>query len=243
MTVRIGLIGAGRIGRKHAETVSRLSTAVLAAVADADEAAAAAAAALGSGRETQVSVATDYRHLLDDPAVDAVVIAAPTNLHATLIAAAAAAGKQIFCEKPIALTLAEADEALAAVARAGVTLQIGFQRRFDPAYERAHAAITAGELGRLFFLRSTTRDPEPPPEEYLRASPSIFTDTAIHDLDMLRWLAGAEVVEVHAMGAALVREAHAQRGLTDTAVLSLRFANGALGVIDNCWQAVYGYDA
>src|SRR5229473_2849725 len=133
--------------------------------------------------------------------------------------------------------LAEADEALEAVARAGVTLQIGFQRRFDPAYERAHAAIRAGELGRLFFLRSTTRDPEPPPEEYLRAAPSIFTDTAIHDVDMLRWLAGAEVVEVHAMGAALVREAHAQRGLTDTAVLSLRFANGALGVIDNCWQA------
>jgi len=162
--------------------------------------------------------------------------------HASEILAARPSREQIFCEKPIALTLAEADEALAAVARAGVKLQIGFQRRFDPAYERAHAAIQAGELGRLFFLRSTTRDPEPPPEEYLRASPSIFTDTAIHDVDMLRWLAGAEVVEVHAMGAALIRESHAERGLTDTAVLSLRFKNGALGVIDNCWQAVYGYD-
>ncbi len=241
MTVRIGLIGAGRIGRKHAETVSRLSTAVLAAVADADEGAAATAAGFG-GDGTGVAVVTDYRRLLDDPAIDAVVIAAPTDLHAALIAAAAAAGKQIFCEKPIALTVAEADEALAAVARAGVQLQIGFQRRFDLAYERAHAAIRSGELGRLFFLRSTTRDPEPPPEEYLRASPSIYTDTAIHDLDMLRWLAGAEISEVYALGAALIRDTHAARGLTDTVVLTLRFENGALAVIDNCWQAVYGYD-
>jgi myo-inositol 2-dehydrogenase/D-chiro-inositol 1-dehydrogenase len=243
MTIRFGLIGAGRIGRKHAETVAALPTAALVGVADTNEALAQAAAAAAS-REggPPVAVVTDHRSLLDDPAVDALLIAAPTNLHASLIAEAAAAGKQIFCEKPIALTVAEADQALDAVRRAGVKLQIGFQRRFDPAYERAHAAIRAGELGRLFFLRSTTRDPEPPPEEYLRASPSLFTDTAIHDLDMLRWLAGAEITEVHALGAALVREAHAEHGLTDTAVLSLRFANGALGVIDNCWQAVYGYD-
>jgi myo-inositol 2-dehydrogenase/D-chiro-inositol 1-dehydrogenase len=239
MSVRIGLIGAGRIGRKHAETVARLPEAALAAVADAEETAARAAAALGGA---QTAVMTDHRRLLDDPAIDAVVIAAPSNLHGTLIGAAATAGKQIFCEKPIALTVPEADEALSAVARAGVKLQIGFQRRFDPAYERARAAIQAGELGRLYFLRSTTRDPEPPPEEYLRAAPSIYTDTSIHDLDMLRWLAGAEIREVSAMGAALIRESHAQRDLTDTAVLSLRFENGALGVVDNCWQAIYGYD-
>ncbi len=240
MSVRMGLIGAGRIGRKHAETVARLPTAVLAAVADADPAAATAAAA--SGERQAVAVFTDHRQLLDDPEIDAVVIAAPTNLHAGLIVEAAAAGKQIFCEKPIALTVAEADAALAAVKQAGVRLQIGFQRRFDVAYERAHAAIRAGELGRLFFLRSTTRDPEPPPEAYLRASPNIFTDTAIHDMDMLRWLAGSEVTEVHAMGAALIRESHAERGIADTAVISVRFANGAIGVIDNCWQAAYGYD-
>jgi myo-inositol 2-dehydrogenase/D-chiro-inositol 1-dehydrogenase len=237
MTVGIGLIGAGRIGRKHAETVSHLSSARLVAVADTDAAAANVAAA-GSG----AAVVTDYQRLLDNAAVDAVVIAAPTNLHGSLIIAAAAAGKQIFCEKPIALTVAEADEALAAVRQAGVKLQIGFQRRFDPGYERAHAALQTGDLGRLYFLRSTTRDPEPPPESYLQASPSIFTDTSIHDIDMLRWLAGSEVTDVHAVGAALIRESHAARGITDTAVLTLRFANGALGVIDNCWQAVYGYD-
>jgi myo-inositol 2-dehydrogenase / D-chiro-inositol 1-dehydrogenase len=245
MSVRIGLIGAGRIGRKHAETIAGLPAAVLAVVADADEQAARAAAHAvgleGQGRAAP-EVATDHRRLLDDAAIDAVVIAAPSNLHADLIVDAAAAGKAIFCEKPIALTVEDADRAVAAVRKAGVSLQIGFQRRFDPAYERAHDAIQAGELGRLYFLRSTTRDPEPPPEAYLRAAPSIFTDTAIHDVDMLRWLAGAEVIEVHAMGAALIREAHVERGLVDTAVLSLRFENGALGVIDNCWQAVYGYD-
>jgi myo-inositol 2-dehydrogenase / D-chiro-inositol 1-dehydrogenase len=238
MAVGIGLIGAGRIGRKHAETVSRLPTARLVAVADADQAAAAAAAAHGVG----TAVVTDHRRLLEDPAVEAVVIAAPSNLHAALIREAAAAGKQVFCEKPIAVTLSDADAAVAAVRQAGVKLQIGFQRRFDPGYERAHAALQTGDLGRLYFLRSTTRDPEPPPEAYLQASPSIFTDTSIHDIDMLRWLAGSEVTEVYAQGAALIRESHAARGITDTAVLSLRFANGALGVIDNCWQAAYGYD-
>jgi myo-inositol 2-dehydrogenase / D-chiro-inositol 1-dehydrogenase len=242
MSIRIGLIGAGRIGRKHAETIGRLGTASLVAVADADLAAAEAAAGVGGAGSGTGAVVAEYQRLLEDPAVDAVLIAAPSNLHAALIVAAAGAGKPIFCEKPIALTLEDADRALAAVEKAGVPLQIGFQRRFDPAYERAHAAIRAGELGCLYFLRSTTRDPEPPPESYLRASPSIFTDTSIHDVDMLRWLAGAEITEVHAMGAALIREAHAEAGITDTAVLSLRFADGTLGVIDNCWQAIYGYD-
>src|SRR4051812_28260692 len=144
MALRIGLIGAGRIGRKHAETIARLKTATLAAVADADEAAAATAAkeALGdgdAGRAGEVAIVSDHRRLLADPAIDAVVIAAPSNLHAGLIVEAAAAGKQIFCEKPIALTVEEADRAVTAVRKAGVRLQIGFQRRFDPAYERAHA--------------------------------------------------------------------------------------------------------
>src|ERR1051326_7719218 len=174
MIVRVGLIGAGRIGQKHAETVARLPTAMLAAVADANEAAAEAAA---SKAGPEGATATEYRRVLEDPEIDAVLIAAPTDLHGRLIVEAARAGKQIFCEKPIALTVAEADEALAAVRQAGGKLQIGFQRRFDLAYERAHAAVRSGELGRLYFLRSTTRDPEPPPEAYLRASPSIFTDT------------------------------------------------------------------
>src|SRR5262249_55622130 len=147
----------------------------------------------------------EYREVLADPTIGAVVIAAPTNLHAALIREAAAAGKHIFCEKPIALTVADADAALAAVEQAGVQLPIGFQRRFDPPFERAYAQ--SGELGTLYLLRSTTRDPQPPPENYLRAAPSILTDTAIHDIDMLLWLARSPVVEVHTMGSSLVRPA------------------------------------
>jgi myo-inositol 2-dehydrogenase / D-chiro-inositol 1-dehydrogenase len=237
MSLRIGLIGAGRIGRKHAETLAyRTRGAELAVVADADgDVARAAAAEAGETRWTG-----DCREVLNDRTIGAVVIAAPTNLHAALIGEAAAAGKHIFCEKPLALSLADADAALAAVGRAGVKLQIGFQRRFDPPFERAHART--GELGTLYLLRSTTRDPQPPPENYLRAAPSILTDTSIHDIDMLLWLARSPVVEVHAMGSSLVRPAFRERRIIDTCVTTLRFANGALGFIDNSWEAIYGYD-
>jgi myo-inositol 2-dehydrogenase / D-chiro-inositol 1-dehydrogenase len=239
MAVSVAVLGAGRIGRKHAETLAlKVPEGRLAVIADPAEEAARAASEAARGAPWT----TDFAAALADPAVAAVVIAAPTNLHAELICQAAAAGKQIFCEKPIALTLAEADEALAAVREAGVLLQIGFQRRFDPAYERAHAAVKRGDLGRLYLLRSTTRDPEPPPENYLRAAPSILTDTTTHDVDMLRWLAGSEVTEVFAAGAALIRDEHAKRGLVDTTVCTLRFESGALGFIDNCWHAAYGYD-
>jgi myo-inositol 2-dehydrogenase/D-chiro-inositol 1-dehydrogenase len=239
MAVSVAVLGAGRIGRKHAETVAtRAPGARLAIIADPDEGAAKSTAAIAGSPPTT----RDFATALGDPRVDAVVIAAPTNLHASLIEQAAAAGKQIFCEKPVALTLEEADAALAAVRKAGVLLQIGYQRRFDPAYERARALIAGGDLGRLYLLRSTTRDPEPPPENYLRASPSILTDTTTHDLDMLRWLAGSDVVEVGAIGASLIRPSHAEQGLVDTVVTTLRFANGALGFIDNCWHAPYGYD-
>jgi myo-inositol 2-dehydrogenase/D-chiro-inositol 1-dehydrogenase len=239
MTVTVAVLGAGRIGKKHAETVGRrVAGARLAVIADPD-AAAAKAAALVAG---EPPTTTRFEEVLGDPQVDAVLIAAPTNLHASLITQAAEAGKQIFCEKPVALTLEEADTALAAVRRAGVLLQIGYQRRFDPAYERAHAAIERGDLGRLYLLRSTTRDPEPPPENYLRASPSILTDTTTHDLDMLRWLAASPIVEVAATGASLIRPSHAEQGLIDTVITTVRFESGALGFIDNCWHAPYGYD-
>jgi myo-inositol 2-dehydrogenase/D-chiro-inositol 1-dehydrogenase len=239
MAVSVAVLGAGRIGRKHAETLAlRVPDGRLAVIADPLEEAARSASDAARGAPWT----TDFAAVLADPGVAAVVIAAPTNLHAALIRQAAEAGKQIFCEKPIALTLAEADAALAAVREAGVLLQIGFQRRFDPGYERAHASVRRGDLGRLYLLRSTTRDPEPPPENYLRAAPSMLTDTTTHDIDMLRWLAGSEVTEVFAAGAALIRPEHAERGLVDTAVTTLRFESGALGFIDNSWQAVYGYD-
>jgi myo-inositol 2-dehydrogenase/D-chiro-inositol 1-dehydrogenase len=239
MPLRVAVLGAGRIGRKHVESLAyHVRDAELAVIVDSSQEAARAASESTRG----VPWSSDLDAALADREIQAVVIAAPTNQHAALITRAADAGKAIFCEKPIALTLEEADTALAAVKRAGVPLQIGFQRRFDPAYERAHAAIRRGDLGRLYLLRSTTRDPEPPPESYLRASPSIVTDTSTHDIDMLRWLAGQPVTEVYAAGAAVIRPAHAERGLVDTVVLTLRFADGAIGFIDDCWHAAYGYD-
>jgi myo-inositol 2-dehydrogenase/D-chiro-inositol 1-dehydrogenase len=239
MAVRVAVLGAGRIGRKHAESLAfHVPAAEVAVIADPSAEAARAASEATRGAPWS----TDLDAALSDRSVDAVLIAAPSNQHAALITRAAEAGKPIFCEKPLALTLEEADAALAAVRSAGVPLQIGFQRRFDPAYERAHAAIRRGDLGRLYLLRSTTRDPEPPPENYLRASPSIVTDTTSHDIDMLRWLAGSSVTEVYSAGSSLIRPAHAERGLVDTVVLTLRFADGAIGFIDDCWHAAYGYD-
>lgn len=235
----IGLIGAGRIGRLHAGNLAtRIARARLLAVADVSlEAARACAAEHGVPR-----AAADYRALLDDPAIDAVVVCSATPTHAPIIAAAAAAGKHIFCEKPIALDLAAIDDALAAVARAGVKLQIGFNRRFDASYRRAREAVARGEIGRPELLRITSRDPAPPPADYVRASGGLFLDMTIHDFDMARFLLGDEVVEVYAVGDALVDPAIGAAGDLDTAIVTLRFAGGALGTIDNSRRAVYGYD-
>lgn len=234
----IAVIGTGRIGARHAENLARcVPGARLAAVADVNQAAAAALAArLGTPR-----VSADYRELLADPAVAAVVISTPTDTHARLIEEAAAAGKHIFCEKPIDFDLARIDRALAAAAQAGVTLQIGFNRRFDPHVRRLAAAVAAGEIGAPHLLRLTSRDPAPPSLDYLRGSGGLFLDMAIHDFDLARHLLG-EVVEVHATGAVLVDPAIGELGDIDTAVTVLRFANGALGTIDNSRRAVYGYD-
>ncbi|MCC7360806.1 MAG: inositol 2-dehydrogenase [Anaerolineales bacterium] len=234
----VAVIGTGRIGARHAENLARfVPGARLAAVADVNlPAAAALAERLGTPR-----VSADYRELLADSAITAVVICTPTDTHARLIAEAAAAGKHIFCEKPIDFDLARTDQALAAAAQAGVTLQIGFNRRFDPHVRRLAAAVTAGEIGAPHLLRITSRDPAPPSLDYLRGSGGLFLDMAIHDFDLARHLLG-EVVEAHATGAVLVDPAIGALGDIDTAVTVLRFASGALGTIDNSRRAVYGYD-
>jgi myo-inositol 2-dehydrogenase / D-chiro-inositol 1-dehydrogenase len=237
--LRVGVIGAGRIGSIHATNLAtRVPGAELAALADPNlPAAQALAARLGLAHTT-----ADYRALLADPSIAAVVICAPTDTHAQLIDEAAAAGKHIFCEKPIALDLARTDQALAAAARAGVTLQIGFNRRFDPHLRQVQAAVAAGRIGTPHLLRITSRDPAPPPYDYLRASGGLFLDMTIHDFDMARYLLGSEVVEVQAHGVVLIDPAIGALGDIDTALTTLRFANGALGAIDNSRRAAYGYD-
>lgn len=236
--VRVGVIGAGVMGRYHCETLAlRLTGAELAGVADTDGAAAGRAASLSPG----ALATTDHRALLADPSVQAVVIASPNDTHAPLIREAARAGKHVFCEKPIALDLASADATLAEAARQGVKLQIGFQRRFDPAYREARRAIADGELGGVELIVGTTRDPSPPGVEQLRRSGGLFTDTAIHDLDSVRFLTGLEVVEVFATASTLVLPT-ADEGFADTAVTALRLESGALAVITNSLRAAYGYE-
>jgi myo-inositol 2-dehydrogenase/D-chiro-inositol 1-dehydrogenase len=184
----------------------------------------------------------DHRRILDDRSIDAVIICSSTDTHAQMIEEAAQAGKQIFCEKPIALDLGRIDQALAAVERAGVKLQVGFNRRFDPNFRRVQEIVATGEIGIPHVLRITSRDPQPPPIEYVKVSGGIFLDMTIHDFDMARFLMGSEVDEIYAAGGVMVDPAIGAVGDIDTTIITLRFANGALGAIDNSRRAVYGYD-
>jgi myo-inositol 2-dehydrogenase/D-chiro-inositol 1-dehydrogenase len=237
--VRIGVIGAGRIGKIHARNLATcVPGARVIAIADPLRDAACALA-----DELRVPLATgDYLQVINNPEVDAVAICSSTNTHAQMMIDAAAAGKHIFCEKPIAYDLARIDEALAAVERAGVTLQIGFNRRFDSSFKKVREMVAAGKIGEPHILRITSRDPAPPPVEYVRVSGGIFFDMTIHDFDMARYLMGSDVEEVYAAGGVLVDPAIGDAGDIDTAVVTLRFANGAIGTIDNSRRAAYGYD-
>ena len=239
MPLNLGLIGAGRIGRLHAEHLAfRIPQANLLMIADTNEEAARQCAEL-----CRVSTAVkDYRAVLDNPDVEAVVICSPTNTHAQIIEEAASAGKHVFCEKPIDLSLDKIDRALAAVAKAGVKLQVGFNRRFDASAQRVRRAIEQGEIGEPHLLHIISRDPAPPPIEYVRVSGGIFLDMTIHDFDMARFLIGSEVEEVYATGSVRIEAAIGDCGDLDTALIVLKFANGVIGTIDNSRQAVYGYD-
>ena len=237
--VAVGLIGAGWIGAFHGETLARrLPGARLVGVADpAPGAAERLAGSLGAPKAT-----TDPAELLADPAVEAVLIAAPARFHADLVEAAAGAGKAVFCEKPMALTVADADRAIAAAQAAGVPLQVGFNRRFDTGFRAAHDLVAAGRLGTPQLLRSLTRDPGIPDPG--RVPPStIFLETLIHDFDTLRYLnPGAEAVEVYAVADALAYPDYKDQGLQDTAVVLVRFDNGAMATAEASFNAVYGYD-
>lgn len=237
--LNLGLIGAGRIGQVHANHLTtRIPAARLLMVADAYEPAARACAE----RFGIPAFDQDYHAVLDHPDIQAVVICSSTDTHAQIIEEAARAGKHIFCEKPIALNLTSIDRALAAVERAGVKLQIGFNRRFDANYRRVRTAVAQGEIGRPHLLQIISRDPAPPPIGYVRVSGGIFLDMMIHDFDMARYLLGSEVEQVFAMGEVLIDPAIGEAGDVDTAVVMLKFANGVIGTIDNSRKAVYGYD-
>jgi myo-inositol 2-dehydrogenase/D-chiro-inositol 1-dehydrogenase len=237
--VNIGIIGAGRIGRVHAETVAfRLPEATLAAITDVDRSAAEELAARTGAHRVMDSAANVFA----DPAIDAVLICSSTDTHADFVVKAAQAGKHIFCEKPVHQELAEIDRALAAVKKAGVKLQVGFNRRFDANFARVRQAISGGEIGTPRLLHIISRDPAPPPISYIRRSGGMFLDMTIHDFDMARFLIGAEVEEIFTAAGVHVDPEIGAAGDVDTAVIVLRFRNGVIGTIDNSRQAAYGYD-
>ena len=237
--VNVGIIGAGRIGKLHAEHLSyRVPGANITAIADIFLEAAEKCAA-----DLQIpSAVRDHREIMENPDIEAVIICSSTDTHAQMIEEAAAAGKHIFCEKPIDFDLARIDKALEAVDRAGVKLQVGFNRRFDPNFKRVREMVTAGKIGTPHILRITSRDPGPPPIEYIKVSGGIFLDMTIHDFDMARYLIGSEVSEIYAAGGVMVDPEIGKAGDIDTAIITLRFASGAIGTIDNSRKAVYGYD-
>lgn len=238
--VRIGLIGAGRIGKLHGENLAfAVPQADLVAVADPlmnDE-------IRSWAMDLGISDCYDNAdEIINDPDIEAVFICSSTNTHADLIMQAAAAGKHIFCEKPIDTDLAKIREALDAVEKAGVKLQVGFVRRFDHNHKAVRDTVAAGTLGAPHIVKVTSRDPDHQPMEYIATSGGIFMDMTIHDFDMARYLAGSEVTEVSAYGAALSGAGYDEYDDIDTAVVMLKYENGALGVIDNSRAAHYGYD-
>ena len=237
--IGVGVIGTGRIGKLHIEHLARnIPEAELIAIGSLD-----LTGIESLTKQFNVPKATDdYTSLLADSHIDAVLVASSTDTHVEISQAAAKAGKHVFCEKPISLDLEQIDETLAIVEKAGVKFQVGFNRRFDASFARIREAVASGEIGEPHIMRITSRDPVPPPIEYVKVSGGIFLDMTIHDFDMARYLIGDEVIEVYATGAVRVDPKIGEAGDIDTTVITLRFQNGVIATIDNSREAVYGYD-
>jgi len=232
----VAIFGAGRIGAIHATNVAALAGVKLVAVSDPVP---AAADALASKLGAQVRSVDE---ILNDKAIDVVLIGSPTSTHSDLILRSAAAGKQIFCEKPVDLSVPRAEECLRAVEAAGVACMIGFQRRFDPTFNAAKERLDKGEIGVAEMLVITSRDPGAPPAEYIKQSGGIFRDMLIHDFDVFRWILGDEAETLHATGSCLTDPAVAAAGDIDCTAVTLRTRSGKLCQINTTRRAAYGYD-
>ena len=238
--LRIGILGAGRIGKVHAENITRFVKGVeIVGIADPliDRKTTEWANGLG------IKVVTkDSMQLINNPEIDAIMVCSSTDTHADFIMAAANAKKHVFCEKPIDLSVLKGKEAIETAKDKGVKLQLGFNRRFDHNFKRIRELTEDGSIGDVHLIKITSRDPAPPSAAYAAVSGGIFLDMMIHDFDMARYQAGCEVVSVDAHGAVLIDPEIGKAGDVDTAIVTLVFENGALGVIDNSRKAVYGYD-
>ena len=237
--IKVAVIGTGRIGALHIENISSLrQKAIITAIADPF-----------AGNLKQLAkdfgiakTYKNYHEVLSDPCVEAVIIASSTNTHAEISTAAAKAGKHIFCEKPIDTEPKRINDVLKSVEEAKVVFQTGFNRRFDRNFRRVREHVNSGAIGDVHIVKVTSRDPAPPPIDYIKVSGGIFCDMMIHDFDMVRYLSGSEVIAVHAHGSVLIDREIEKAGDVDTAIVALQLASGALGVIDNSRKAVYGYD-
>lgn len=235
--LRFGVLGAGRIGKVHAATIGRSTRAQVVCVADAIAEAASALAHESGARVAAVDAVISARD------VDAILIATPTGTHADLIEEAARAGKAIFCEKPVSLSVERIEACLPAVEKAGVPLMIGFNRRFDPNFATLERRLRSGEIGEVEMITIVSRDPAPPPISYIEGSGGLYRDMMIHDFDMARFLLGGEEpVVVQALGAVLTDPAIRPTGDVDTAAVQMQTASGRIVVITNSRRASYGYD-
>ncbi|MGF9564200.1 inositol 2-dehydrogenase [Neorhizobium sp. JUb45] len=234
--LKIGLLGAGRIGRVHAINIAGHARSQLVAVSDVNEDSARSLA------DAYGAKAASSDAILSDASIDAVLIATSTDTHSDLMERAAAAGKAILCEKPVDLSLERAQACLETVSKTGVPVMIGFNRRFDRNFASIKASIAAGEIGKPELLSITSFDPAPPPVSYVKVSGGLFRDMMIHDFDMANFLMGDVPKTVHAAGTSIVDPEIGKAGDVDTAVVTLTYADGRIAVIKNSRRAVYGYD-
>jgi myo-inositol 2-dehydrogenase/D-chiro-inositol 1-dehydrogenase len=238
--VTIGIIGAGRIGKVHAESISNyVRNARIKTVADPfmNDSTAQWLEGLGVQNTTK-----DYKEILNDPEIEAVLICSSTDTHSPISLEAIAAGKHVFCEKPIDHDLSKIKKVVDALKGTNLKYQVGFNRRHDHNFAAVKQAILDGKVGDVHIIKITSRDPAPPSPAYIAVSGGMFLDMTIHDFDMVRFLAGCDAEEVYVQSAVLVDPAIGEAGDVDTAVITLKMENGAIAVIDNSRQAVYGYD-
>ncbi|WP_028856778.1 inositol 2-dehydrogenase [Psychrilyobacter atlanticus] len=238
--LKLGIIGAGRIGQVHATSITNnVKNATVHMIADPF---------MNEDKIKWINelgienITTDYKEILENKEIDAVLICSSTDTHSSISIEAARANKHIFCEKPIDHDLGKIQMVLEEVEKAGIKYQVGFNRRFDNNFKAIKDAVTEGKIGTPHIIKVTSRDPEAPGIDYVKVSGGMFLDMTIHDFDMVRHLSGSEVEEVYALGGVLVNSEIGEAGDIDTAIITLKLKNGALGVIDNSREAAYGYD-
>ena len=237
--IKVGVIGAGRIGRLHTENIIRY-------VPEAEVSVLSDLIADGVREWAQKfnieDITQDYREVINNPEIDVILVCSTTDTHAQIITEAAKMGKHIFCEKPIGLEIEKINQVIKIVESSGVKLQVGFQRRYDHNFKRIKDLIINNDIGKVYMIKITAWDPELPTISYVKGSGGLFLDMTIHDFDMARFLSGSNVNEIYAIGSAMINPAIGDAGDIDTAIMTLKFDNGIVGVINNCRKAPHGYD-